>query len=40
MKDINFPGIIRELANPLRENRILSAFQLKIFTVPDKYMIT
>jgi ubiquinone/menaquinone biosynthesis C-methylase UbiE len=41
MKEINSPEEIRELANSFRESRVLlSAFELKIFTVLDKHMMT
>ncbi len=41
MKDINTPDDIRELANAFRESRVLlSAVELKIFTVLDKHMMT
>jgi SAM-dependent methyltransferase len=41
MKDINTPDDIRELANAFRESRVLlSAVELKVFTVLDKHMMT
>jgi predicted O-methyltransferase YrrM len=41
MKEINSPEEIRELANSFRESRVLlTAFELKIFTVLDKHMMT
>jgi ubiquinone/menaquinone biosynthesis C-methylase UbiE len=41
MKEINSVEDIRELANSFRESRtLLSAFELKIFTVLDKHMMT
>ena len=41
MKEINSAEDIRELANSFRESRtLLSAFELKIFTVLDKHMMT
>jgi len=41
MKEINSPEDIRDIANSFRASRVLlSAFELKIFTVLDKHMIT
>ena len=41
MKEIALPEDIRELANSFRVSRVLlSAFELKIFTVLDKHMMT
>lgn len=41
MKEINSPEGIRDLANAFRESRVLlSAFELKIFTVLDKHLMT
>ena len=41
MKEINSPEEIRELANAFRESRVLlSAIELKIFTVLDKHLMT
>ena len=41
MKEINSVEDIRELANSFRESRtLLSAFELKIFTLLDKHMMT
>ena len=41
MKEIKSPEDIRELANAFRASRVLlSAFELKIFTVLDKHMMT
>jgi ubiquinone/menaquinone biosynthesis C-methylase UbiE len=41
MKDIKTPDDIRELANAFRESRVLlSAVELKVFTVLDKHMMT
>lgn len=41
MKEINSPEGIRDLANAFRESRLLlSAFELKIFTVLDKHLMT
>jgi 2-polyprenyl-3-methyl-5-hydroxy-6-metoxy-1,4-benzoquinol methylase len=41
MKDINTPDDIRELANAFRESRVLlSAVELKVFTILDKHMMT
>lgn len=41
MKDMKSAEDIRELANSFRESRtLLSAFELKIFTVLDKHMMT
>ena len=41
MKEIKSPEDIRELANSFRESRVLlSAIELKIFTVLDKHMMT
>jgi predicted O-methyltransferase YrrM len=41
MKEIKSPEDIKELANSFRESRVLlSAFELKIFTVLDKHMMT
>ena len=41
MKDIKSPDDIRELANVFRESRVLlSAVELKVFTVLDKHMMT
>lgn len=40
MKDINSPDEIKELANSFRESRVLlSAIELKIFTVLDNHMM-
>ena len=41
MKEIESPADIRELANSFRASRVLlSAFELKIFSVLDKHMMT
>jgi 2-polyprenyl-3-methyl-5-hydroxy-6-metoxy-1,4-benzoquinol methylase len=41
MKEIKSPEDIRDIANSFRESRVLlSAFELKIFTVLDKHMMT
>ena len=41
MEEIRSPEDIRELANAFRESRVLlSAVELKIFTVLDKHMMT
>lgn len=41
MKEVKSPEDIRELANAFRESRVLlSAFELKIFTVLDKHIMT
>ncbi len=41
MEEIKSPQHIREIANSFRESRILlSAFELKIFTVLDKHLMT
>ena len=41
MKEINSTEDIRELANSFRESRtFLTAFELKIFTVLDKHLMT
>jgi len=41
MKEIKSPEDIRALANSFRESRVLlSAIELKIFTVLDRHMIT
>lgn len=41
MEEIKSPEDIREIANSFRESRILlSAFELKIFTVIDKHLMT
>ena len=41
MEEIKSPEDVRELANSFRASRVLlSAFELKIFTVLDKHMMT
>jgi predicted transcriptional regulator len=41
MEEIKSPDHIRGIANSFRESRVLlSAFELKIFTVLDKHMMT